>query len=169
MFALVGEGDMAPSAADIAARAGVGLRTVFRHFEDMDSLYSEMTSRIESELMPIVVQPFEASDWRGKLAELMERRARVFERMMPFRVAGAARRFQSPYLMADYRRTLAFEQAAVRAVLPKTVLADAVLSAAIDVALSFETWRRLRQGQGHSPKKALEVVQLMIDRLTQAT
>ena len=31
-------GDMNPSAATIAKHAGVGLRSVFRHFEDLDTL-----------------------------------------------------------------------------------------------------------------------------------
>ena len=39
LFDLIGEGDMSPSAVNVAARAEVGLRTVFRHFEDMDSIY----------------------------------------------------------------------------------------------------------------------------------
>ncbi|PNB35794.1 TetR family transcriptional regulator, partial [Pseudomonas sp. FW305-130] len=36
MLDLVGKGDIAPSAARVAETAGVGLRSVFRHFADMD-------------------------------------------------------------------------------------------------------------------------------------
>jgi AcrR family transcriptional regulator len=49
MIALVGEGHMSPSAEQVATRAGVGLRTVFRHFADMDSLYASMALRLERE------------------------------------------------------------------------------------------------------------------------
>jgi len=45
LFDLIGEGNMTPSAVGVAERANVGLRTVFRHFEDMDSIYDEMTAR----------------------------------------------------------------------------------------------------------------------------
>ena len=38
LFALVGEGVLQPTAQQVADRAGVGIRTVFRHFEDMDAL-----------------------------------------------------------------------------------------------------------------------------------
>ena len=34
---LMKSGDPSPSAARVAERAGVGLRSVFRHFDDMDS------------------------------------------------------------------------------------------------------------------------------------
>lgn len=44
MLELVREGDISPSAELVAARADVGLRTVFRHFKDLDSLYREMSA-----------------------------------------------------------------------------------------------------------------------------
>ena len=47
MLEIIRTGDMSPSADQVAARADVGLRTVFRHFKDMDSLYSEMSLAIE--------------------------------------------------------------------------------------------------------------------------
>ena len=41
----------------IAARAEVGLRTVFRHFRDMDSLYAEMARTIEGEMSDLIGRP----------------------------------------------------------------------------------------------------------------
>ena len=39
LTALTYEGVLSPTAEQVAMRADVGLRTVFRHFDDMDSLY----------------------------------------------------------------------------------------------------------------------------------
>ena len=47
MLEIIQEGEVSPSAEQVAERADVGLRTVFRHFSDMDSLYSEMSEAIE--------------------------------------------------------------------------------------------------------------------------
>src|SRR5947209_16703757 len=58
MLEIVHAGEVSPSAEQVAARADVGLRTVFRHFRDMDSLYREMTVAIEAELMTVVATPF---------------------------------------------------------------------------------------------------------------
>ena len=44
MMNLIEGGDLMPSAARVAEEAGVGLRTVFRHFDDMDSLYNVVKS-----------------------------------------------------------------------------------------------------------------------------
>jgi AcrR family transcriptional regulator len=165
LLALVRDGDMSPSAARVAEAAGVSLRTVFRHFEEMDSLYREMTERIAAEVMPEVAKPFVAAGWRDRLDELVRRRAAIYERIFPFRVSGALRRFQSAYLMEDHRRTVALERAALMAILPDPVLADRPLLDALDLATGFASWRRLRQDQGLGAAAAEAVVRLTVDRL----
>jgi AcrR family transcriptional regulator len=162
ILALVGDGEMNPSAVQIAERAGVGIRSVFRHFEDMDTLYGEMRARMEAELLPQVLAPFAARDLRGRLGELLERRASIFERLLLYRIAGAARRFQSEYLRCAQDKTRAGESEAVRRLLPRSILADPVLAAAIDHAASFETWRSLRVELGLSRKRAAEAVSRMV-------
>jgi len=165
MFSLIREGDMSPSAARVAERAEVGLRTVFRHFEDMDSLFVEMAERISSEIMPKVLAPFEARDWRGRFMEHVERRIEIYEYIMPVRVSANLRRFQSRFLMEEYRRNLLIERASLSALLPEEITSDPVLFAAIETTVSFQTWRRLRQDSGLSPEDAAAVVRLMMERL----
>ena len=41
-LALMYEGVLIPTAQQIADRAGVGIRSFFRHFGDMDSLFTEV-------------------------------------------------------------------------------------------------------------------------------
>ena len=50
-------GDMNPSAATIAKHAGVGLRSVFRHFEDLDTLLRELMALIYDEVTPEFMTP----------------------------------------------------------------------------------------------------------------
>ena len=54
MLELVREGRIAPTAEEVAQRASVGLRTVFRRFKDMESLYAEMSVAIGERVAPIV-------------------------------------------------------------------------------------------------------------------
>ncbi|MFU8815537.1 MAG: TetR/AcrR family transcriptional regulator [Pseudomonadales bacterium] len=165
MLALIREGDVSPSAARVAERAGVALRTVFRHFEDMDSLYREMSARVESQIMPQFLKPYEARAWRPRLRELVARRAALNEQIFPFRLAGDLRRFQSTFLMEDYRRSLALERLALGAVLPRQLSADPILFAALDMATGFQGWLRLRQDQGLSPAEAEAVIVFTVERL----
>ena len=39
-LALMEEGNLIPTAQQISDRAGVGIRSFFRHFEDMDTLFA---------------------------------------------------------------------------------------------------------------------------------
>jgi AcrR family transcriptional regulator len=165
MFSLIREGEMSPSAARVAERAEVGLRTVFRHFEDMDSLYVEMAERISSEVMPKILAPFEASEWRERFFEHIARRIEIYEHIMPVRVSANLRRFQSRFLMEEYRRGLLIERSTLTALLPEEINNDPVLFAAIETSASFQTWRRLRQDSDLTPEDAGVVFRLMLERL----
>ena len=168
MMELVREGDYDPSVASIAERAGVGLRTVFRHFDDVDTLYREMSGQVEARILPEIAKPLTAKDWQGRVKEMMERRIRVFEEVMPVRICALARRFRSELLMANHKRFVAHETAALALALPPEVLENEPLKLAFDVALSFDTWRRMRQDQGFSRAKATSVLDTMLDALIAA-
>lgn len=158
MFSLIAGGNMDPSAASLAEEANVGLRTVFRHFEDMDGLYRELTERLEAEILPIVMTPWASVDWRDRLTELINRRAGIYERIMLFKVAANLRRFQSEWLMAAYKRFLTIERSGLSGILPEQVRTDADLFAALEMLTAFQTWRRMRQDQGLSAADAERVL-----------
>lgn len=165
MIDLIMGGQMEPSAAEIAERAGVSARTVFRHFEEMDSLYSEITERMEAEIMPIIQQPFTGAGWQAQLDQLLERRAMIYERIMPLKIASSIRRFSSDYLMINYQRFLHLERTGLENVLPDRVRRNATTLSAIEMCAGFQTWRRLRQDQNLTVAQAASVVKLTIARL----
>ncbi|WP_296717423.1 TetR/AcrR family transcriptional regulator [Erythrobacter sp.] len=162
MLDLVGGGAVSPSAAQVAEAAGVGLRTVFRHFSDMDALYREMTEAIEARVLPILLRSPAGDNWQARIRDLAERRAAIFETIMPYRISASVRRFESPYLMQDYRRMLRLEAETVEAHLPDAVRADIAAARGINVILSFATWRLLRHDQGLPVDEARAVVQRML-------
>lgn len=164
LFDLIAEGNMSPSAASVAERANVGLRTVFRHFEDMDSIYDEMTEQLMKAVMPKIVEPFKSVTWRDKLTEMVERRAELYEMIFPMRVCMTLRYHQSAFIQQQYKRDLALERSSLKAVLPQKVSSDRTLFAALEVILSFPTWRRLRQDQNLSIENAKKTVHLMLAR-----
>src|SRR5271167_3400278 len=98
MLELTHAGHISVSAELVAERAGVGLRTVFRHFNDMDSLYREMSAAMEAEIMEVVAKPLKGETWREKLSDMIARRATAFEKMAPYQRAAAVHRHRSPYL-----------------------------------------------------------------------
>jgi AcrR family transcriptional regulator len=163
MLELVGKGDVAPSAARVAEVAGVGLRSVFRHFDDMDALYREMGEVIEARVLPIFLEVPAGETWKARLLEIAGRRAKVFETILPYRISGSLKRFQSEFLMQDYKRMLRLESAAVDAQLPPSVRADRLGAHGIDVILSFQTWRLLRHDQELPVDEARAVVHRLLE------
>lgn len=165
MLAIVAEGQITPSAEQVALRAQVGLRSVFRHFKDMESLYAEMTARLSLQYQQWLA-PFTAPDWRGQLAEMLERRVSTYEKLMPFKRAGDAHRHGSATLQAGHARTLAMMRARLKALLPEEVSGDELRFETLDLLLSFETWQRLRVEQNLSARKARALLKAQVDRLT---
>jgi AcrR family transcriptional regulator len=165
MIELVRSGEMSPSAAQVAERAGVGLRTVFRHFDEMEILYREMAEVIRIRIMPEVVKPYSGSTWRERLGELINRRTALYDEIMPLKVAGSVLRFRSPFLMEDYREHLRMERKTLRQVLPEDILDDGDLFRALEMITSFQAWRRLRQDQGLGLAEASRVLRRMVDAL----
>lgn len=165
MLELVERGDVSPSAARVADHAGVGLRTVFRHFDDMDSLYREMSEVIERRVSPILTRPFASERWQDRIRELAVRRPEIFEAILPFRISANLKRYQSAFLMADYNRLHKMERALVDIHLPDATRLDHDGVESLHVALSFQCWRLLRHDQQLTPEAAQRVVQRMVEDL----
>ena len=161
MIELVEGGAITPSAEDVATRAAVGLRSVFRHFRDMESLYHEMSVRISSQYRMWLV-PFESPDWRGQLDETIDRRLTTYERLMPFKRAADAHRHESPSMQADYLATLRMMRTRLESVLPADCGPDRL--EAVDLLLSFEVWQRLRSEQALPESEARQVIERQITR-----
>jgi AcrR family transcriptional regulator len=165
MLELVHAGEMAPGAEQVAAHAGVGLRTVFRHFNDMDSLYREMSAAIEGEIAEVVARPLKGETWQERLNDMVARRATAFEKMAPFQRAAAVHRHRSPYLEAGHDRFTSTCRAYLTAILPKNMIAQPGLIESLDLMLSFETWSRLRREQNLTARRARAVVEDVVQKL----
>jgi AcrR family transcriptional regulator len=168
MLDLVRAGTISPVAEEVAARAGVGLRTVFRHFDDMDSLYREMAEAMRIELQPIVAAPLSSRDWKGRLGEIVDRRARLFERAMPFKNAADVHRHRSVFLRKDYETMRGAERSALEAALPPALSNDRRFFEALDQALSFSTWQHLRCDQKLTQIQAQQTVEYAVCALVAA-
>lgn len=165
MLKLVREGNFSPGAAKVADLAGVSLRTVFRHFEEMDSLYKEMSETIQAHVLPALFRPYTAEAWRDRLVELIDRRIEVFEFIMPFKISGELRRFQSEYIARDADQHLKLERMSMEAVVPREVADDFPLLNALLAATGFQAWRILRQDLELSIDDARDAMMRSVDAL----
>jgi len=166
MLELVREGDLSPSADSVAARAGVGRRTVFRLFSDMEGIYREMHAIMREKVAPVRALPLAGDTPEARLHALVERRVRFFEEVMPVTLAAAVHRHRSPVLQADHRAI----QAELRAILSGVLgpAADARHLEALDAVLSIDLWRRLRLDQGLDAPEAAQILHRLVSGLVGA-
>ena len=154
---LMREGNMEPTQAEVAERAKVSFRTVSRHFEDMETLYRHCVRQVQDDLLGNFLSPFQATDWRERVDELIHRRADAYDVFLPYRQFARVRRFRSDYMRSLHEDDLAFEISSLKAVLPATIKEDSILVYALENALSFDCWLRLRQDRHLSTEDALQV------------
>lgn len=165
MLELVHAGTFSPGAEQVAARAGVGLRTVFRHFNDMDSLYSEMAQVIEAEVRAVVDAPFNGVTWQDRIVELVNRRSAVFEKIAPFKRASDVHRHQSHFLQAAHERLVSISRDILKRELPADLARDQFTVETLDLLLSFEAWSRLRRDQALTPRRAREILEQAVRKV----
>jgi AcrR family transcriptional regulator len=154
---LVAGGDLQPTGQRVAERAGVSLRTVFRHFEDMEGLNREMHDRMERVLRPLARERVSGS-LIERVRGLIRRRTNVFEKGAPFIRAGAINRWQSPYLTGTHAANVRDLRADLDRTLPEFSRVSVGRQEAIELITSFEAWDRLRVDQKLGRDRAREVM-----------
>jgi len=143
-----------PTAEQVAARAGVGLRSVFRHFTDMESLFAAVTARLRSEVEPMVAADQPSGSAAQRARGMVRRRAKLFERIAPYKRSGNLNRERSPFLDAEHAKLVLQLRENLALWLPELAKAPNATRDAIELAASFEAWDRLCREQGLSPARA---------------
>jgi AcrR family transcriptional regulator len=159
LYELIGAGILDPTAQQVAARARVGLRTVFRRFSDKERLFAELDARLLADARPLL----RAAEPRGTLAArataLVARRVAFFERIGPYKRAGNVKRWRSPFIAARHAELVRVLRADLLHWLPELRGAPAAALDAVELATSFEAWDRLRSEQKLSRGRAQAAVE----------
>jgi AcrR family transcriptional regulator len=159
IYELIRDRHLPPTIDEVADRAGVGKRTIFRQFEDLDTLYRALGERVLGEAMSLIVPAAPAGNLETDLAALVQRRGSVFEHITPFRRAARLVRHESAFLQErDRMATMALRAAMLAVLEPHMSGAAEDTIEALDLLLSFEAWERLRHQQKASVKRAQQIL-----------
>src|SRR3954449_4908113 len=79
LVALLEEGNPQPTVEEIAARASVAPRTVFQHYADREALFAAVSAHREAHLQMLMGSIDGEAPLAQRIAEMVARRARVFE------------------------------------------------------------------------------------------
>ena len=162
MVELIALGNPNPSAAMVAERAGIALRSVYRLFEDKENILREIDHWLLRVYVSDLAVPYESEDWLGQLDELIERRARMNEAIVVFRVSSQTARYTSQVVHENYDRSFAQEKRMLDDILPDELKTDTRVGRALMVATSFDTWRLLRQDERLSEQATVAAIKELV-------
>jgi AcrR family transcriptional regulator len=162
LIELVDDGNLMPTAQEASERAGVGIRSVFRHFADMDALYAEMNGYAVKRFTIM----FEAPVRKGSLEERIQHTVAIYHKSYEANknmlMTTMLRRGSSALLIKQYMDGAALLAEDFEQRIPEVASLSEASNNAIMVARSFTAYDRLRNLQGLSQKKTAEAVTEMI-------
>jgi len=162
---LVTDGVRSPTAAQIAQHAGVSVRSVFQHFDDLERLYGDLVVEQAQRVAPIVAGLRTGGELGERIAAVVDQRQALFETITPVRRAIADRPERSPVL----RERLEALDSELRTQLQQQFRAELAdrpeVLEAIDVLASFEVWHRLRTAQRLSSDEAADTLRESLSRI----
>jgi AcrR family transcriptional regulator len=173
IVALIDEGELKPSVAQIAERAGVSERSVFRHFDDVAGLHRAAADLQLERIAPLVVDTPPDGPLAGRIERFTARRAVLLEANSHVRRAADLREPFYPELrrILDQARWALRRQIEVTFAPELDVLEDrdrALVAHALDLATCWDAWEHLRQYQGVAEDEALAVLRRTVTALLAA-
>ncbi|MDQ1439538.1 MAG: hypothetical protein QOK43_3167 [Acidimicrobiaceae bacterium] len=182
LLSLIADGELKPPAPRIAQRAGVSLRSIYQHFEDLEALFAAAHARYTRHLLTLIDEVPDDGPVEERLDAFVAQRAQVMEEVTPARRAALLQEPFSQQLRdgrdriydiatAEVARVfrLELEAAASEGSVKGSVEGSAAsarsdLLAALSMAASWEAWDHLRLG-GLDTEGAQRVMRLALAAL----
>jgi len=165
---LLDEGVLRPTAQMVAERSGISLRSIFRIFDDVQSLHEAATAR-HLERVGHLFRPIASAE--GDLGRRIEQAvgtlAELYEAVGPIRRAGQRLAPESEVFRARLDQARVWVRGELERVFAPELAAtdDPTVAPALEAVCSFEAWDQLREGQGCSVAEARRVVSATVARL----
>ena len=163
ILTLLGDGNLNPTAREIADRANVSLRSVFRHFEDLDSLFLAAIERQAKRTAHLYEPPVSVGTREVRTNSLVTRRRKLYETIFDVRHGWMLRYYDQPRVSAILDELYRAMYSQVVALYSQDLERLSALERrdvfdAIDAATSFDAWAHMRSHRGLSPTRSAAVV-----------
>lgn len=168
-LALIDEGDLRPTGPRIAERAGVSVRSIFQHFDDLDALFSAVGEKVVVRIAALIHPIDPAVALPERAMAFLDQRAMVMESLTPVLRAALVHAASSPVIRGQFENGHQFLVAQIDETFAPEIAAagsgGSVLRDGLVVALSWPSWDLLRGAQGRSVEEAREVAASLVRAL----
>jgi AcrR family transcriptional regulator len=162
---LIDEGDLRPTGPRIAERAGVSVRSIFQHFDDLDGLFAAVGERVVVRIGGLIAHIDPSTPLHDRVDAFVHQRAAVLEALTPVLRAALVHAASSTVIRTQFEEGHDFLRSQVAQVFAPELddAPDAVLlRQGLIASLSWSTWDLLRAAQGQSVAQARAVVTNMV-------
>jgi TetR/AcrR family transcriptional regulator, regulator of autoinduction and epiphytic fitness len=149
LLACYEDGILRPSIPEVAARAGVSVRSVHNHFEDVETLRAQVAQRQWERYSHLL-------GGAATIEELVETRAAFYEAITPVRRAGLLSIHDSPTIARNLARLDRVLRGELVSQFPTA--GDDTINA-LELVTSWDAWNRLRTAQGFSVAKTRRLLE----------
>jgi AcrR family transcriptional regulator len=156
------EGVLVPTAQQIADRAGVGIRSFFRHFEDMESLFKAIDDHIRDSYEALFISGDRSGTLEERIDAMVKRRADAFESVTNITQGTRAQLWRYQTLRDNYARNQRGLRKDLDNLLPELHSLPDETRQSIDAITSFEMWDRLRSHQGLSKTASVNLLRTLL-------
>ncbi len=162
---LMEEGNLIPTAQQIADRSGVKIRSFFRHFEDMETLFATIDSQNREATEALFIGGDRTGALEERIVRSVERRAEGFEKYNNMILSTTAQLWRSDILRKNYARYQRGLRKDLERWLPEIKALSHSEREAVEAVSSFEMWHRLRYHQALNRAAAAGVQVAMLNSL----
>jgi TetR/AcrR family transcriptional regulator, regulator of autoinduction and epiphytic fitness len=158
------EGNYSPSTVEIAERAGISPRSLFRYFDDLDDLSRAAIEHQTEQARPLTgVDAGPGQPLDEKAQRLVDQRARLFEAVAPAARAARVCAPRHPVVATQVRQARSMLRAELQHLFEPELSAleparAAAAMAAADALCSFESWELMRHDQRLSRPRAVQAI-----------
>lgn len=155
LFSLIEEGNLTPRTDEVAERADVAVRTIFRHFDDVEGLYRAAEQEIEKLLSAESAEQAETvytpdQSLHDRMATYAAHQGSLYEWVRNFlyfylqRIGYAGRRNDLKHISTERARLKLWSA------IPECAAAPPSTRAVVEMLFTFQCWEQLRNEQNLS-------------------
>lgn len=162
---LVNEGEPRPTAPRIAEEAGVSVRSVFQHFDDLETLFALVAERAIGGLAGLLHPIDPELPLEARIDAFARQRAELMEALTPICRAAVVHAPSSPSIQARLDAGHSLFRLELGAVFGRELHAAAepeVVLDMLDVTASWTSWEQLRAYAGRSVPEASAVIAALL-------
>ena len=147
MLDLMLEGILEPTAQQVSDRAGVGIRSVFRHFEEMASLFDAVNDKLTARNRHLVLGVPSEGPLGDRLDALITSRKVIYDNNQNIIRATTAMMWKYKRLTVNYKELNQIFRTQLYKAIPEVKALSPIDQEYIEACLSFEFWDRLMRFQ----------------------